>query len=118
MDDINLTLVGRKVSDIHESRTLLLRYAEREDDDFLTDDNAVRAARYTFIVLVEASSSIAAHLCAKLLKKVPATYADSYLLLAEHGMMSSNLATSLAQMSRLRNLLVHGYAKVVSGKMV
>jgi len=98
---------------------VLLCYAEREDSDFLSDEDAIRSAKYVFIVLVEAATSIAAHLCAKIVKKVPATYADTYLLLlSENGVLESELAANLAKMARFRNLLVHGYASVDNRKML
>ncbi|MEW6244676.1 MAG: DUF86 domain-containing protein [Bacillota bacterium] len=118
MGGINISLIGRKISDIQESMAVLLRYAEREDSDFLSDEDAIRSAKYVFIVLVEAATSIAAHLCAKIVKKVPATYADTYFLLSENGVLESELAANLAKMARFRNLLVHGYASVDNRKML
>jgi uncharacterized protein YutE (UPF0331/DUF86 family) len=40
---------------------------------------------------------------------VPASYADSFAMLARHRIIEPRLATALASMVALRNRLAHGY---------
>ncbi len=101
-----------KVSDVRGALDVLEQYAEREDQDFLNDEESIRAARYTFIVLVEAMTSIAGHICARGLNDSPASYADAFLNLARGGVLDEELAVRLGKMAGFRNLLVHGYAVV------
>jgi len=115
---LNLARIRSKVSDIKESLGFLRRYTMLEDETFLRNEEAVRAARYSFIVLVEASVNIANHFCARLLDKAPETYAEAFLLLGEEGIIDSRLAQRLAQMARFRNLLVHGYGEVDDRRML
>lgn len=115
---INIDRIRDKVSDIKNSLINLRRYAREEDEKFLSNIDAVGAARYSFIVLIEASMNIANHLCARMLDKAPANYAETFLLLGEHGIINLELTEKLAQMARFRNLLVHGYAKVDDKKML
>ena len=115
---LNIDRIRDKVSDIKYSLTNLRRYAGAQDEKFLTNIDAVGAARYSFIVLIEASMNIANHLCARMLDKAPANYAETFLLLGEHGIINSGLTEKLAQMARFRNLLVHGYAKVDDMRML
>lgn len=82
------------------------------EEDFVFNPEAVGAARYYFIILIEAAMNIANHFCVRLLEKAPANYAESFLLLGERGIITSKLAGNLAQKARFRNLLVHGYARV------
>jgi uncharacterized protein YutE (UPF0331/DUF86 family) len=115
---INISLIKDKVNDIEESLTALTNYAKQDDEAFLTNKEAIRAARYSFIVLIEAATNIANHLCSRLLNKAPDTYAEAFLLLGEHRIIKMELAQRLAQMAKFRNLLVHGYAKVDDKKML
>lgn len=115
---LNMDRIRGKVSDIKTSLALLQAYGMRKDEEFLSNEEAIRAARYSFIVLIEASMNIANHICARLLNKAPANYAETFLLLGESGIIKLDLAEKLAQMSRFRNLLVHGYAKVDDKKLL
>ena len=71
-----------------------------------------------FIVLIEAATNIATHICARLLAKAPANYAESFLLLGERGLIEQNLARRLSKMTGFRNLLVHGYGKIDNQQML
>lgn len=110
--NINITRLNQKISDIKQSLAVLREYAGREQNIFLSNPEAVRSARYAFIVMIEAAPSIANHLCAKLLNEAPQSYADSFLLLGTSGFLEQDLAERLAKMTAFRNLLVHGYGKV------
>lgn len=114
---LNLSRIREKIADIKEALAILRSYARREEKEFLNNSEAVRAARYTFIVLIEAATNIANHLCARLLNKAPASYAESFLLLGEHNLLDRELAQRLGKMTGFRNLLVHGYGKIDDSKM-
>ncbi len=115
---LNIARIREKVSDIREALTMLRQYANLSDETFLSNKEAVLAARYSFIVMVEAAMNIANHFCARLLDKAPSTYAEAFLLLGQEGVMDSQLSRKLADMARFRNLLVHGYGKVDDRKML
>ncbi len=111
-NNLNLSRLNQKVSDIKQSLSVLREYASRDKTIFLNNPEAVRSARYAFIVMIEAASSIANHLCAKLLNEAPQSYADSFFRLGTSGYLEKGLAERLAKMTAFRNLLVHGYGKV------
>ncbi|GAW91292.1 type VII toxin-antitoxin system HepT family RNase toxin [Calderihabitans maritimus] len=115
---LNLARIREKVTDIKESLAFLRQYAMQNDETFLKNKEAVHAARYSFIVLIEAAMNIANHFCARLLDKAPETYAETFLLLGEEGIIDPQLAQRLAQMAKFRNLLVHGYGKVDDRRML
>lgn len=110
--ELNLHRIALKVGDIKESLAVLREYASRRDELFLGSPEAIRSARYAFIVLIEAATNIAAHLCARLFDRAPASYAETFLVLAECGALDRDLAGRLAKMAGFRNLLVHRYADV------
>jgi len=115
---LNIQRINEKTSDIKEAVEILSKYASRDDQEFLGNPEAIRSARYSFIVLAEAATNIATHLCARLLKKAPATYAESFTFLADHKLIDPALAARLGKMMGFRNLLVHGYSKIDDNKML
>lgn len=115
---LNLLRMNEKISDIMESIQVLRQYGVQDDRVFLGNPEALRSAKYAFIVLIEAATNIATHLCARLLAKAPANYAESFLLLGEHGLIEQNLAERLSKMTGFRNLLVHGYGKIDNQQML
>lgn len=115
---LNLLRINEKISDIMESIQVLQQYGEQDDRIFLGNPEALRSAKYAFIVLIEAATNIATHLCARLLAKAPANYAESFLLLGERGLIEQNLARRLSKMTGFRNLLVHGYGKIDNHQML
>ncbi|SHM87458.1 Uncharacterized conserved protein YutE, UPF0331/DUF86 family [Caldanaerovirga acetigignens] len=97
---------------------MLKEYAKRQDEVFLNNKEAVMASRYYFIVMIEAATNIANHICARLLNKVPSTYSETFLLLGESGLIKKELAINLAQMAKFRNLLVHSYGVIDDRRML
>lgn len=116
--DLNIARIRQKVADIQEALAVLRAYAGREDQAFLLDADAIRAASSAFIVLVEAASNVANHLCARLLGKAPVSYSDSFLTLGDNGIIDVGLAERLAKMAGFRNLLVHRYGDVKDERML
>lgn len=115
---LNKQRIKEKVQDIKESLQYLTAYSSQKDEEFLGNPEAVRAARYCFIVMAEAAINIAAHLCARLICKAPSTYAESFYLLGEHKLLDPLLAARLGKMMGFRNLLIHGYGKIDDRRML
>lgn len=112
MADLNLARINARIADIHASLRTLYQYAGQPDEEFLGNPEAVGAAKYAFIVMIEAAVSIATHVCARLLGKAPASQRESFELLGDSGVLTDTLASELAKMAGFRNILVHGYAEV------
>ena len=114
---LNLSRIREKVADIRENVEILKCYAVQDQDIFLSNKEAVRSARYAFIVMIEASCNIANHLCAKLLNNSPESYAECFIILGNNDLITKDLAQRLGKMAGFRNLLVHGYAEIDDKKM-
>lgn len=115
---VDLDRIRSRVADIRAGLEVLREYAARSDQDFLGNPEAIRSARYEFIVVVEAAASICNHLCARVAKRAPSSYGECFLLLGEMGVVPEDLAVRLGKMAGFRNLLVHGYAKVDNARML
>ena len=115
---LNVSRIREKVADIKENLAVLKEYADQDENNFLSNKEAIRSARYALVVMIEASVNIANHLCARLLNSSPGSYADCFLLLGNNEIIPVELSLKLAKMAGFRNLLVHGYAKVDNRKML
>lgn len=96
----------------------LRRAAARGDDHLLSDDDALPAAKYRLLVAIEASIDAADHIIASEGLRPSQTLADSFASLADGGWISPDLARSLQDAARFRNLLVHQYADVDDRRVI
>lgn len=82
-------------------------------------DPAIRAQRrwldsvkYNSIAAIECCVDVGQHLCAVRGWGPPSTNADTFRILAAHGVLDDDLAARMARASGFRNVLVHGDIQV------
>lgn len=68
--------------------------------------------KYRFITSIEAVLDVAHHVIASELWGPADSSADAIRVLADHGVLDTDLAARLARAVGFRNVLVHGYAEV------
>lgn len=81
-------------------------------EDFLSDTHKIGSAKYGFIVAIEGMIDLCNHIIAKNGYRIPEDYADTFRVLAERGAFDEEYTTTLIQMARFRNRLVHIYWEV------
>lgn len=91
---------------------------ERGDHDLLDDPTAIRAVKYAFVVAIEAAIDTAEHIIASEGLRAAESFADAFAVLEEAGLLDTELAASLGDAARFRNLLVHNYADVDDRRVV
>ena len=70
------------------------------------------AIALSLIVVVQEAIDIALHLASDEGWGVPASFRESFEILARHGVIDAPLASALANAAALRNRIAHGYASV------
>lgn len=70
------------------------------------------SVKYNFVVAIGCCVDVGQHLCAVEGWGPPATNADTFRILAEHSVLTADLASRMAQASGFRNVLVHEYVDV------
>ncbi|MDF1537486.1 MAG: DUF86 domain-containing protein [Candidatus Thorarchaeota archaeon] len=103
-----------------KSRILYLHDALRKLSDqskharatFLDDYTISDTVLHNFQVAIEAITDIGNYILKRGNHKIPETRGEVFELLCRHGYLDSSTEQSLAEMSKFRNLLVHGYAAV------
>lgn len=108
---LNSELIRSRAADIRRELEVLRAYAALPEPEFTGSAEKVRAARYSLIVAVEAAAAICNHLATRH-GQVPDSYPGCFEALVTLGVADAALGARLASMARLRNILVHGYARV------
>jgi len=109
---LNRAMLAARLNDLQAQLTVLRACAGGAEAAFLQDAQAIRSARYAFIVLVEAAAAICAHISARRLGTTPESYGDCFRAMGAAGLLPQELAVRLGAMARLRNLVVHIYGEV------
>jgi uncharacterized protein YutE (UPF0331/DUF86 family) len=81
-------------------------------DDLLGNYEKIDAAKYNFIVAIEAAIDICNRIIAQHGLGFPQDYADVVKVMGEKGVFKDELTNKLVQMVKFRNLLVHLYWKI------
>jgi uncharacterized protein YutE (UPF0331/DUF86 family) len=90
----------------------VLRQESAADEARRHDPIWLRGVKYTFITAIEACVDVAQHICASEGWGPPADNGDAVRLLGEHGVLGSELASSIRKAVGFRNVLVHEYIEV------
>ncbi|OGP62589.1 MAG: hypothetical protein A2170_09225 [Deltaproteobacteria bacterium RBG_13_53_10] len=114
---LNEELIRTRCQEIEESLGRLEKIRDISKEDFLKNQDTQDIACYRLLVAIEAALGLCYHVAARHLKKVPQEYAECFGILADAGIIATDLSESLKKMARFRNLLVHMYWKVEYGTL-
>ena len=70
------------------------------------------AAKYYLQIAIECCIDVANHIIAREGFRAPKSYADSFIVLAENGIIGQKFSNTAQKMARMRNRLVHLYWEV------
>jgi len=115
---VDKTLVLRKLSDLDTYLAQVTEYASIGLEAYKSDWKTQRIVERTLQLAVEACVDIASHIISDMACRVPTTYADTFRVLEENGILDSGLCESLVNMCKFRNIIVHEYDKVDPGIVV
>jgi uncharacterized protein YutE (UPF0331/DUF86 family) len=109
---LNPEIVRAGCADIGDALSKLTRFAAMPVNEFVANQDAVDAACYRLLVGIEAAQALCQHVAATRQSQVSEQYATCFNTLLAAGVVSPELAVRLQMLARIRNLLVHMYAKV------
>ncbi len=81
-------------------------------DQFAANPHMVGSAKYHLMVAIEGAIDLCHHIISKNRYRTPEDYADTFQVMAEHGLFDLDYTSTLKQMARFRNRLVHLYWEV------
>ncbi|WP_202318641.1 type VII toxin-antitoxin system HepT family RNase toxin [Archaeoglobus neptunius] len=117
MPGIDVDLVNRRLAEIKQLLGELGDIVELGLGKFLSDPYVRDAAKYKLIVAIEAAISVCNHIVVRIVKEIPSSYSDCFIILGKHGIISQDLAEKLAAMAKFRNMLVRIYWKIDDEKI-
>ena len=104
--------VRRLLRGIETDVQFLGRYVDRPAAEVLADEALLRGIKYALITAVEGCTRVAHHIAVAQGWPVAETNADAIRQLGREGVLTPELAGSIAQAVGLRNLLVHQYGDI------
>jgi uncharacterized protein YutE (UPF0331/DUF86 family) len=76
------------------------------------DPDKIGSTKYHFIVSIESAIDISNHIISQNGYRTPEDYADTFQVLAEKSAFDNRFASTLKEMSKFRNRLVHLYWEI------
>jgi len=85
--------------------------------EFLPDFTRVESGKHLLQVSIECCLDISHHIISSERFRSPGTYVESFEILAEQEIITTQFLTTLKQMARFRNRLVHIYWEIDDGEL-
>jgi uncharacterized protein YutE (UPF0331/DUF86 family) len=109
---VDKTLILRKLAELEEYLGQIKEYADITVNRYSKDWKAQRVVERTLQMMIEICADIAGHIISDKGYRVPATYADTFRVLYENGILNKDLFETMEKMAKFRNIIVHHYDKV------
>ena len=109
---VDKTLILRKLTELEEYLEQVKEYATMTVDRYSKDWKTQRVVERTLQMMIEICVDIAGHIISDKGYRVPATYADTFRVLHENGLLNKELFKTMEKMAKFRNIIVHHYDKV------
>ena len=109
---VDRELLLRKAVALEQYLTELEEFRNLEPETYRGDWKTQRIVERSLHLAIEACLDLADHLIADRRLRVPATQGETFEILRDARLLDSFLATSLIQMAKFRNILVHDYARI------
>jgi len=109
---VSFEKVVHKFQQLDEYLKILAKISKTPKETFLKDKILIGSAKYYLQVSIECCLDVANHIIASEKLRAPRDYSDSFLVIQEEGLISSELGDKLRQMAKLRNRLVHLYGEI------
>lgn len=108
---IDRELVERRLAEIKGALLELKEIEGRGIEEFFTNSYLRYAAKYLLITAIEEAFSVCNHITTRK-GRIPHSYSECFLHLADLGVIDGELAERLVQMAKFRNMLVHIYWRI------
>jgi uncharacterized protein YutE (UPF0331/DUF86 family) len=109
---VDKTLILRKLAELEEYLGQVREYATMTVDRYSKDWKAQRVVERTLQMMIETCADVAGHIISDKGYRVPATYADTFRVLHENGLLNKELFETMEKMDKFRNIIVHHYDKL------
>lgn len=114
---VDRRLVQSYLADLDRYLRLLETERQRALAELTADPVRAYGVQHLLQICIETLVNLANHLCSECGLPVPRSYAESFRNLEQQGIVQPATASTLVQMTRFRNLIVHRYWEVDMGRV-
>lgn len=109
---VDRDLVRRKLAELAQYVTQVSEYRDLTVERYRADWKTQRIVERTLQMAIETCVDVASHAIADRGLRAPSTYAETFEILVQAGVMSPDLGRVMAEMTGFRNVVVHEYARI------
>jgi uncharacterized protein YutE (UPF0331/DUF86 family) len=109
---VDRDLLRRKLAELEEYVTQVSEYSDLTVERYRADWKTQRIVERTLQMAIEACLDVASHIVADRGLRAPSTYAETFEILVQAGLMSPGLGQVMIEMTGFRNVIVHEYTRV------
>jgi uncharacterized protein YutE (UPF0331/DUF86 family) len=109
---VDRDLLRRKLAELAAYVSQVSEYRDLTVERYRADWKTQRIVERTLQMAVEACLDVASHVIADRGLRAPSTYAETFEVLVEAGLMSPELGHAMVEMTGFRNVVVHEYARI------
>lgn len=111
---VDVPLVLRKLASLDDYRKQIAEFSSITPDEYRSDWKVQRIVERTLQMMIELCADIAGHLISDQALRTPETYADTFRVLGESGILTADQTAIMEKMAKFRNIVVHQYETVDS----
>ncbi|HHT9117770.1 MAG TPA: type VII toxin-antitoxin system HepT family RNase toxin [Candidatus Hypogeohydataceae bacterium YC38] len=115
---VDKVMLLRKLAEMEDYLGEIKEFSHITPEDYAKDWKTQRIVERTLQIMIEICVDIANHIIADRKYRVPFSYADTFKVLQEEGIIHAELSGNMERMARFRNILVHHYNKLDASTMV
>src|ERR671930_378459 len=109
---VDKALILRKLASLSDYQKQVAEFSSITLEDYQSDWKVQRIVERTLQMMIETCADIAGHVIADDGLRTPETYADTFRVLGENGILATELTAVMEKMAKFRNIVVHQYESV------
>lgn len=109
---VDRDLLRRKLTELAEYVDQVSEYRHLTAERYRTDWKTQRIVERTLQMAIETCVDVASHVLADRGLRVPSTYAETFEILTQAGLLSPDVGRVMVDMAGFRNVIVHEYARI------
>ena len=109
---VDSILVMRKLSEMEQYLDQVREFASLPLEEYSGNWKAQRIVERTLHLMIELCIDIANHFISDKGLRIPVSYADSFKVLEENGLITASTYEVMSKMAKFRNIIVHHYENI------
>lgn len=115
---VDRVIILRKLAEMEGYLGQIKEFSHITPQDYAKDWKTQRIVERTLQIMIEICVDIANHIIADRKYRVPLSYADTFKVLHEEGVINAELSGNMERMAKFRDILVHHYNKLDESTVV